>query len=305
MQIKKWINRQLGIISLALSNVEKNALSQTSDTLGNDATHTKRLTFGKVSDALINGEITQEVIDLRWRTYKILKASEGITTEIIGYDKDGLPITKTKKSSKTKTLSKIKLDTFDSYPLEMVIDNHEIAIGTNEVLSNEKIEIVSGETETHGVISGYNYFASNKSEKPIKILREEAPNFEIETYTTQLKIRKIDEEKRLLEFYVSSYPDEYNRTSRLFLKNISKAIKNPMSNSMLDIKIVEFITYKNLGVNDFLYFNYEINNFDKIIEYNGFFVIKFIATVTINGDDIFEKYKSEGLDKKYENKTKK
>lgn len=304
MQIKKWFNRQLGIISLALSNVEKNALSQTNDGLSNDTTQTKRLTFGKVSDALINGEVTQEVIDLRWRTYKILKASEGVTAEIIGYDDDGLPITKIRKTSKEKSLTKVTLDEFDVYKLEMVIDNTEITLATNDVLDNEKLEVISGETETN-IISGHNYFATNKSERPLKLYREEAPNFELENYATQLKIRIIDEGKRLLEFYVSSYPDVYNRTSRLFLKNILKAIKNPLTNSMLDIKTVEFVTYKNLGVNDFLYFNYEIEKFDKIVEFNGFYVIKFIGLVKNNGDDIFEKYKSEELDKKYQKKSKK
>lgn len=316
MEIRKWVRRQLGVISLALSNVEKNSLSQTNEGLGTDTNQSMRLNQGKISDSLINGEITQEVIDLRWRTYKILKATEGVTAEIVGYDEDGLPITKVRQTNHQKSLINVKLDSFDVEQLEMVIDNTEIVINTYDVLDNEKINIDSEVTNivnddgeitsaSYGSISGYDYFTTNKTEKPIKITRETIPNFEIENFTKQLKIRKGKGTERRLEFYVSAYPDEYNRTSRLFISNIKKAMKNSLSQTMLEIKEVEFITYKSLGVNDFLNFKYEIEKFDKIIEFNGFYVIKFIGNVIINGDNIFEKYKEEELENKYKNKLKK
>ena len=74
---------------------------------------------------------------------------------------------------------------------------------------------------------------------------------------------------------------------------------------MLNIKGVEFVTYKSLGVSDFLEFKYEIESFDKIIEFNGFYVIKFIANVVIDGEDITEIHRVEELDKKYNEKAKK
>lgn len=292
MNVIKWVKRRLTIVSLALSNVEKNSLSQRSEGLSTDTNQTMRLHQGKISDSLINGEVTQEVIDLRWRTYKILKASESVTSGIVAYDKDGLPIIQTKQTNSAKFLNKVLLDKFDDYPLEMVIDNSEITVSMVEGMEDDNI--ISNE-----------YFAKNKTEKPIKIFRDVVPNFEIENFTKQLKIRKIDEETRLLEFYVSAYPDEYNRVSRLFINNIKKAIKKSDSNTMLEIDDVEFVTYKSLGVNNFLNFKYKISKFDKIVEFNGFYVIKFIAQVTINGDEIFEKYKTEELEGKYKNKLKK
>jgi hypothetical protein len=292
MEIRKWVRKQLSIVSLSLSNVEKSALSQTNDGLGNNVTQSMRLNQGKISDSLINGEITQEVIDLRWRMYKILKASEGVTAEIIGYDEDGLPITKVKQTNNKKSLINVLVDGFDSEQLEMVIDNDEITISIEESMG-------------HDNLSSNEYFAKNKTERPIKVIRSDAPNFEIETFTKHLKIRKGKGNKRLLEFYVSIYPDEYNRTSRLFINNIKKAIKNPLSNTMLDIKEVEFVTYKSLGVNDYLHFKYEIEEYDKIIEFNGFYVIKFKAIIKVDGVGIFEKYQQDELDNKYKNKEKK
>ena len=50
------------------------------------------------------------------------------------------------------------------------------------------------------------------------------------------------------------YPDEYDRKTRLFISEVKKAIENPMSVNMLDIEEVIFVTYKSIGVDDFLEF---------------------------------------------------
>lgn len=311
-----WFKRRLATLSLAMANVEKNALTQTGEGLASDVTQTRRMTQGQLADSLKHGEVTQEVLNLKWRTYKILKATEGVTAEIIGYDDNNMPITRVVKKDNKKVLKKVKLDEVDKYELEMVLDNTEIAYGGNEAMDNEHVSIYDiakinyddkGEviSASHGEIDALEFYATNKTERPIKILRDNVPNFFLENFTKKLNVRKIDKDHRMLEFYVSKYPDEYNRTSRLFISNIKKAIENPTQNTMLNIKGVEFVTYKSLGVSDFLEFKYEIDSFDKIIEFNGFYVIKFIATVKTDGRDITEEHRVEELDKKYNEKAKK
>jgi hypothetical protein len=56
--------------------------------MSTNITQSQRLTQGQVLDSLVNGEVTQ-VMDLRWRTYKIMQASESFTAEITGYEADG------------------------------------------------------------------------------------------------------------------------------------------------------------------------------------------------------------------------
>jgi hypothetical protein len=337
INIKKWGYSKLAMLSLAMSNVEKNSLGQSAEPLSTDTAKFQRHTQGQLADSLINGEVTQEVIDMRWRTYKIIRETEGVTAEIVGYDENGMPIVKTRKRNKKAGLKKVKLDEFDSYPLEMIIDNSEIVLSGNQAMDNDNISIfdeviinqttgligvigpigpdgqkdVDGEpskiewSASHGSISGTEYFATNKSERPIILTRLNPPKFKLENFTKKLNIRTINKTEKLLEFYVSKYPDEYNRTSRLFISDIKKAILEPEKSTILEFSSVNFITYKCMGVDDFLEFEYEIISFDKIIEYNGFYVVKFIAKVNVNGVDMLEKHRVVELDKKYENKQKK
>jgi hypothetical protein len=323
-KVKNWVNKKVAIISLALANVEKNAFSQTGESLSNDVNQERRHTQGQLADSLVHGEITQEVINLRWRTYKILKESDGHISEVIGYDDNNMPIIKTRKRDKKVGLEKIKLDSTDPYPLEMIVENDEITMGVKETINNgfidskETPKLTTGtfvDTNTlkeeegkiaiHGSIDSKEFFASHKTQKPITIGRNFFPKFSIENFTKKLNIRTINDDNKLLEFYVSMYPNEYNKTSNFFLNEVKKAIKNPASTNMLDIKEVGFVTYKTTGADDFLEYKYEIVKFDKIVEFNGYYVIKFLATVTIDGEDILDKHRVTELDEKYKNKTKK
>lgn len=314
-KIKNWFNRKIAIMSLAIGNVEKNMLGQNGETLSSDVNQVQRHTQGQLADSLVHGEITQEVIDLRWRMYKVIRETDNVTAEITGYDDNGMPIVKTKKKNKKIALNKIKLDEHDDYKLEMVITNDEIVIGGNQAMGNDNISVFDEVLEsynehgdlvkTHGSIDSIEYFATNKSERPIMIKRNSLPNFYLENFTTKLNVRIINDSERLLEFYVSKYPDEYNRTSRLFISELKKIMTESIKSTLLDFETVNFITYKNIGVDDFLEFEYDVLEFDKIIDFNGSYVLKFKAIIKTNGDDIFEKHRVAELDKKYEQKLKK
>jgi len=326
--VKNWVKKQAAILSLALANVEKNAFGQNGESLSSDVSQERRHTQGQLADALVHGEITQEVMDLRWRTYKVLRQIDRVVAEIVGYDDDGYPIVETRKSDKKKGLNKIEIDPTDSYPLEMMVDNNEITLSVSESLGNTFInttntpkveantfievddnsETITGKEENvaiHGNISDNDFFVSHKTQKPINVNRLFAPKFNIENYTSKLSVRTIDEKHKLLEFYVSMYPDGLNKNYNLFIREIKKAMVNPLASNMLEIKEVEFLTYKTIGADDFLQYNYEVTSFDKIVEFNGHYLIKFIASVKVDGEDVLEKHRMVKLDEKYKNKEKK
>jgi hypothetical protein len=138
---------------------------------------------------------------------------------------------------------------------------------------------------------------------PLVIIRDSKPKFELEKFTKKLHIKKF-EDKYLLEFYVSKYPEEYDSTSRFFISAIKKLKETPRRDPSLDIDGVHFVSNNTVGVPDFLEFEYKIEKFHNITEFNGYLVIKFIGDVIKNGDSIIEKYRNDELDKKYQNKEK-
>lgn len=314
MDLSKWIKRQVGIISLAMSGIEKNALGQNKDQLATPINQERRHTQGTLADSLLNGIITAEVETLRWRTYKVLESAKTFTTKITGYDDKGNPTIEHVKYDPVNALKNIKIDTFDNYPLQMVIDNSIITTSVIDEMDKldddnsmfTKLPTINYdekgfvESATHGEFKIKDQL--DKHERPIKIEREYLPNFQIENFATKLNVRTINETERLLEFYILKYADEDNRTTRLLISEIKKASLNPRASSMLDIKEVGYITYKALGVSDFLEYQYKIKSFDKIIEFNSYYVIKFKADVTVNGRSIVEEFRDKALDERYKNK---
>jgi len=140
MSISNWMKRKMAILSLAMAGVEKNALGQNKEQMDTPVNQERRHTQGTLADSLKQGIITQEVMNLRWRTYKILQATEGVTAEIIGYDDDNMPITRVRKTDKKRGLEKVKTDSNDKYSLEMVVDNTPIVTGGNDMMDNDNLD---------------------------------------------------------------------------------------------------------------------------------------------------------------------
>lgn len=310
--LKKWFKNQVIALTMSMTNVEKNMLGQGGGSqLSEDVTakHLRHMQ-GTLLDALMRGEITQEVKDLRWRMYKVDQASKNMKSNFTLNTDGTMTYLGSEEVSHEDLLSKIKMDTFDDYPLEMVVKNTEVTLGVIETIYGEQMkqEHVSGDTVlntlTINEISAKDYSATVKGELPIKIERKFFPKFYLEKFSKKLVIRKIDDTKKLLEFYVNKYPDEYNTTSNFFINEIKKVIENgPQHSNFLQIDEVGFVTNKTIGVVDSLLYTYNVLSFDKIIEFDGNYVIKFICEVTTNGEFILEQYVEAELEEKYKKKT--
>ena len=62
MDLKNWLRKQAAAMTFAFSNVEKGILGQDGKTLATDSTiHEKKVTQTNLLQALINGEVNQEV----------------------------------------------------------------------------------------------------------------------------------------------------------------------------------------------------------------------------------------------------
>jgi hypothetical protein len=336
--MSNWIKKQMVNMAIAMGNVEKNTLGQESIDGGIETGKHQSLNQNSVMDALLRGEITEEVEKLRWRIYKTSSVMKNYGTKVVGYTIDGHPITKITYVGDEERLAKIRKEPSDEYELIMVVDNTNVSASVisslnlhideydepidskttnitnkdvapkgftidvdDEINNGSNIELGDDEIKTIGEIK------DNKVELnlPISITREHRPKFELENYTKKLHIKEINNKEFLLEFFISKYPGQFDKNSDFFLSDIKKIMSKPKRyNSIIDIKTVSFVTNNTVGVPDFLEFEYTIQKFDKIVEFNEFYVIKFISEVTIEAKSIIDKFRNEELDEKYNNKEK-
>jgi len=279
-----WFKKQIGALMLATSKVEENTLSQGGETLSNESMKHQRHNQGSLMDDLKQGVITQEVENLRWRMYKMLGAAESNskTYEVMGYDENDNPIIKeSTRLDNSSILNKVKLSDEYNYNLELLVFNNPI---TNSVL--DSIDDID-----------------TKRELPINIERDFIPKFYIENYVKKLHVRRIDENNKLLELFISKYSDEYDKKTNLLISEIKKSINNKLSN-IFEVDKINFITYKSIGCSDFNGFEYKVNSIDSLIEFDGYYIIKYKCEVIKEREYLLEKYRLEELDEKYNNKEK-
>lgn len=293
MGLGNWIKRKMVLLAISMAEVEKNTLGQSGGKELGSVNQERRHRQGSLADSLKQGEINQEVKDLRWRMYKVLDESQGFATKIVGYEEDGTPITETVQTSVDEqgrsSISKIKVDDHDDYPVELVVNNDAETKSVSVMFDEISDEMSSGKD----------------SDRVISCIRELRAKFEIEKFSKKMNVRTISKIEKLLEFYVSIYPDGDNRKSNLFISEIKKAIKNPRIADFLDIIGVEFVSYNTIGVKNLHQFEYKVTGFDKIIEYDGYYVVKFKADVVKDGESLYDKFKEEDLEERYKNKEKK
>ena len=230
----------------------------------------------RVSKALLKGEVTQEVEELRYRTYKVDREAKQYE-----YIAPTLAFKRDKQDSK-----------FVSY--EKNGDLELITIQPNETIV-EEIAKSLGSVGTYG----------QRDEYLIKLKRKFFPRYRLEAYTKRLAVFKLDETHVILDFYVSKYPNDKDFKSKGFVREIEKIKDEQMHSDVLDIDNVSFTTSHAYKLNDLLQFEFNNLEFKGVSEFDGHYVIKFEACIVKNGYDLIEQYNSVSMEKKYQNKEKK
>lgn len=230
----------------------------------------------RVSRALLKGELTQEVEELRYRTYKVDREAKQYE-----YIAPTLAFKREKQDSK-----------FVSYENN---DNLEIiTIQPNEA-------IVEDIAESLKYVGGY----GKRSEYLIKISRDFYPRYKIEEYTKRLVVKKLDEKHAILDFYVTKYPNDKDFKSKGFVREIEKIKDERMRSDVINIDKVSFVTSHAFKLNDMLEFEFDNLIFREIVEFDGHYVIRFKSRILKNGIDLTDQYYSKTMDEKYKNKVKK
>ena len=255
---------------------EDSVFHQSGLSIGEGTSIIKEVEDKRVSKALLKGEITQEVEELRYRTYKVDKE-----LKTFEYFAPTLAMKRDKQDTKF-----LKYD--DSDGLEL------ITAQPNDFL----VETVS---ETLEQVGG----RGKRTQYRIKIKRNFVPRYKIEEYVTRLDVKKLDETHVILDMYVSIYPNDKDFKSKGFLSEIKKIHNEKIKSDILDYEEVSFVTSHAYKMDDMVKFVFKNIRFREIVEFDGHYIVRFKASVQEDVIDLTKIYYSKTMDEKYKNKEKK
>jgi hypothetical protein len=249
-KLGQWVKKGVVSFSLASGRVEKDLLNQKSQELDN------------ARDAQISpyyrNQLMQDLKEGRvtqrvkeFRAKHYLILKESEKYKLKwGKDGDFELLTE----EEVKASKNAKGDPFDNYPVEITVDNKAISKG---IFEESKV-------------------------RPIKVRRGVFPRHRIEEHCETVLIRDIDGKNKLIEFYIPN--GQY--ANRSILKEVEYLKNNPRVNDFVNITNLSFTT----PGGDMLQFEYKMLAFDKVVEYNGNYIVKMFAECTTDGRWAAEKY---------------
>jgi len=232
-------------------------------------------------EALLRGEITQEVIEARHEMYYAERRSHDYI-----YNGGG----------RAAKLNKVfdydgYIENTDGHRVQIVQDN-KLDMANYE---DYGIDVNYEETDNkYGTIKNEDI---SKKEYTVKIVRSFIPKFRIEEYITKVVV-KICDDKRIIDLYFSKYPVEFDRLSRQFVNRLTEVYMGDTRSELLDFDALSFITKNAYGSDDLILYSYNNFEFKDIIEFDGSYVLRFLCDVVEDGSDLVEEFYDEATEQK-------
>lgn len=275
-KLKNFINKTLYALPFGLKGADKEILGNSSqDNIGTEIT--QEVNDQRVAKHLLKGEVTQEVEELRYRTYKVANESEKY--EYLG---DGIAIKNDEE--KPITLKKHKFSQENSLLCASILD--ELKRVNKYGIDKYRLEIE------------YNSLV----------------RFKIEQFATKIDVN-INDDNGLIEttLHFDTLPNPYDMKSKPFINELQKLFdakseyEVKRSEIASEIKNICFTTYK--ADNEYDFTNYCFvggAQFDGIKIENGHYLITYKWNEYMRVPlDLEVKYYSKEMDEKYKNKEKK
>jgi hypothetical protein len=267
----------VGLI-LGMKATEDETLHQSGLSLDEGSTVNQQVSDHSVAKALLRGELTQEVIELRYRTYAVAR-------EASHYNYFSPTLAKKKGVNDFKFIE-ISND-----------ENREIV-----TVQENKLEVETVNDALHRIGDDGKYVDRVKQYN-IKFSRDNQPRFRIEDYAKKIVVFKGDDEyTAIIDVYVSKYPDDKIVSSKPFIRELEKIIDTGVRSDIFDLKTIQFETYKAYRLDDMINFEFGDPQLVKIFEFDGDYVIELMTNIIDGGTDLTEEFYDERMAKKYENK---
>jgi len=240
-----WIKKGAVTFALSLGKVEKDFLAQndSEDILNNNYGIVNPYIKNQLMQDLKEGNLTQQVKEFRKKHYQILKESAKYKF------KDGQLLSE----QEVRTMRVAQGDPFDSYPVEIAFDNKAIGVSLFE----------------------------SSTVRPLKVQRGVTPRHKIENYTSNIHVRTVEGNNKLLDFYIPKSSE-------------NQLIMNELENLKRTRKITDLVNFTKTSFttqdSEMLVFEYRMLAFDKVVEHNNCYIIKMFAECITDGRWVAEKY---------------
>lgn len=261
---------------LGMKKTEDETLHASGIDLENGSTVNQKVSEHSVAKALLRGELTQEVIDLRYRTYEVARESTHYTYF-------------------SPTLAKKKKPTDNKFVAVENADNREIV-----TIQENKLDVETVTDSLLRINEDDLKFEDREKSYNINIERDCAVRFKIEQFMKKVVVKKGDDEfSAILDIYVSKYPDDKNFISKPFIKEVERIISSGLRSDIVEFNRLSFETYKAFKLDDMIRFEFGDMKFQKVFEYDGDYVFRFVSKIIDGGTDLTKEFYSERMAKKY------
>ena len=224
---------------------------------------------------LLRGEVTQEVKELRHEMYY----SERLSHK---YEYVGNGVARVKNKIFTYNGN---VEASDGFDIEILQPNGEDCGTLTDNLSEDE------------------YGTKRRKEYSIAIERSYIPKFRLEEYATKIVVKRINDTTAMLDLYTPMYQQQFNKVHRIFLNELDRVYQGNKKSEIVDFDSLRFVTFRAYGADDLMLYEYDNIQFDNIVKFDGDYVLKFIANIVKDGEDLLDEFYDETAAEKFKNKT--
>lgn len=219
---------------------------------------------------LRKGEVTQQVEELRYRTYAVERESNNYN-----YLGEGVAV--------KKDIQKFNFNSF-----HIIQENKMVCNSVNDEMKRVDEKVYANEEYT------------------LNIVYNSIPRFKLEKYCTYFELVS-NNGSFIFNMRFINAPNKNDISSYSFIKEINRLVNNiGKENDYSFINMIKFVTYKCVGDDELI--EYTLNNLDLTSitfsydekEFSLSFLVKYV-----NREDLTDKYYSKTMDEKYKNNEKK
>lgn len=284
MGIKKFFRNIAISLAFGLKNTELDILKTKTEESDTQSIEQQQVT-NTLADALLKGEVTQEVMLLRDRNYFVLEESKkyDVTLENFIVDHKTGEVTGDLKTKK-KSLIVGKPSVFE--------DDYKM------IISMETPMVVNNILDTMNAISGDEL---EKVESCLKFEYDWNEKFKLHRYIRKIVIRR-KESDLVLDLYVPKLFTKSDSLESKFNAEINNVIDRKIKPNNLNFKTIYFISENAYGTEDLNEFKFETTGFKSINEFKNVYILTYEIKPEIFENKTTDKYIVPELREKYANK---